>query len=106
MITQVLFFQYFFKNDPHLNAVKYKKLVEILKNNDYTTETLLHYLHHQKYYKLIGIDLSGQTNTSIPPQINLIGKLEEDDATTMFSIAEKQQKTIPNFYLDSLIVKE
>ena len=48
----------------------------------------------------------GKQIQSIPPQINLIGKLEEDDAATMFSIAEKQQKTIPNFYLDSLIVKE
>ena len=56
--------------------------------------------------KLIGIDLSRQTNTSIPQQINFVGKLEEDDGATMFSIAEKQQKTILNFSLDSLIVTE
>ena len=30
------------------------------KNNDYTTVNLLDYLYHQKYYKLIGIDLSRQ----------------------------------------------
>ena len=56
--------------------------------------------------KLIGIDLSRQTNTSIPQQINFVGKLEEDDGATMFFIAEKQQKTILNFSLDSLIVTE
>ena len=36
------------------------------RNDDYTTGNLLDYLHHKKYYKLIGIDLSIQTNTSIP----------------------------------------
>ena len=40
-------------------------------------------------YKLIGIDLSKQTNTTIPQQINFIGKLEEDNAATMFFIAKK-----------------
>ena len=30
--------------------------------------------------------------------------LDEDDGKTMFFIAEKQQKTILNFSLDSLIV--
>ena len=36
----------------------YEKLVEMSSNNHYTTGNLLDYLHHQKYYKLIGIDLS------------------------------------------------
>ena len=26
------------------------------RNNDYTTENVLDYLYHQKYYKHIGID--------------------------------------------------
>ena len=30
------------------------------KNDEYTTENSLDYLYHQKYYKLIGIDLSRQ----------------------------------------------
>ena len=68
------------------------------RNNDYTTGNLLDYLLQRKYYKLIGIDLSRQTNTSIPQQINLIGKLEYDGPTTFF-IAEKNQKTILNFSL-------
>ena len=50
--------------------------------------------------KLIGIDLLRQTN-----KINFTGKLgEDDDGATMFFIVEKEQKTILNFSLDSLIV--
>ena len=41
-----------------------------------------------------------------PQQINFTGKLEESDGATEFFIAEKQQKTILNFSLDSLIVTE
>ena len=62
------------------------------RNNEYTTGNLLDHLYHQNYYELIGIDLSRQTNTSIPQQINSVLKLEEDDGATMFFIAEKQQK--------------
>ena len=36
-----------------------------------------------KYCKLIGIDLSGQTNISIPQQIYFVGKLEENDGATI-----------------------
>ena len=60
------------------------------RNNDYTTENLLEFLYHQNRYKLINIDLSRQTNTSISQQINFEEKLEEDDGATMFFIAEKQ----------------
>ena len=66
------------------------------RNDDYTTGNLLEYLYHQKCYWLIGIDLSRQTNTSIPRQINFVEKLEDDDAK-MFFIAEMQQKTILSF---------
>ena len=37
----------------------YEKLVKMSRNNDYITRNLLDY-----YYKLIGIDLSRQTNTT------------------------------------------
>ena len=36
----------------------YEKLVEMSRNDDYTTGKLLDYLYHQNYYKLICIDLS------------------------------------------------
>ena len=42
---------------------------------------------------------------SVPQQINFTGKLEDDNATMIFT-AQKQQKTILNFSLDSLIVTE
>ena len=76
------------------------------RNDDYTTRTLLDYSYHENYYKLIGIDLSRQTNTSIPYQINFTGKLKEDDGVKMFFVPEKQQKTILKFSLDSLSVTE
>ena len=75
-------------------------------NYDYTTGNVLDYLYHQNYYKLIGIDLSRQKNTSIQQRINFVGNLEEDDRATMFFVSEKQQKTILNIFLDSLIVTE
>ena len=31
----------------------YEKLVEMSRNNNYTTGSLLNYLYHHKYYKLI-----------------------------------------------------
>ena len=62
-------------------------------------------MYDQGYYILIGIDLSKQRNTNIPQQINFTRKLE-DDGSIMFFIAEKQQKAILIFSLDSLIVTE
>ena len=85
----------------------YKNLVEISRNNDYTTRNLLDYLYHRKFYKRIGIGLSRQTNTSIPhQQTNFTGKLEEDDGAAMFFIAEKQPKIILKFSLNLLIVTD
>ena len=84
----------------------YEKLVEMSRNDNYTIGYLLDFSYHQYHYKLIGIDLSRHTNTNIPQQINFVGKLEEDDGTEIFFIAEKQQKTVLNISLDSLIVTE
>ena len=87
----------------------YQKLIEMSKNitlqmSNCTTGNLLDYLYHQKCYKLIGTDLSRQTNRSTSQQINFVGKLEVDDDLIMIFISEKQQKTILNFFLDLLIV--
>ena len=62
------------------------------------------YLYHKKYYKLIGIDLSRQTNTNTPQQINFIEKLEENDGATMFFIAEKQQKTFLKYITELFVL--
>ena len=53
-------------------------------------------MYHQKHYTLTGIDLSRQTNTTIPQQINFTAKL--DDGVTIFFITEKQQKLFKTFF--------
>ena len=88
------------------NHEAHVKPVEMSRNNDYTTGNLLDYSYHQNCYKLIGIDLSRQTNTAIPQQIYFTIKLEEDDSEIMFFMTEKQQKTILNFSLDLLTLTE
>ena len=67
------------------------KLVQISRNDDFTTGNLSDYLYHQKYYKLIGIDLSRQINISIPQQINFTGKLEEGNGPKMFSLKSSKK---------------
>ena len=73
----------------------YEKLAKVARNDDFTTGNLLDYSCYQNYYKLGGIDLSRETNAGILQQINVIGKIGE---------AEKQQKTILNLSLGSLII--
>ena len=92
--------------------------MEILRNKDYTTRNLLDFSYHQNYHKLIGTDLTRQTNTTVPQKVNFQEKLEENDGATIFSIAEKpqkkknkkkqqqQKKTIPSFCSDSFNVTE
>ena len=80
----------------------HEKLTQISKNDDYTTGNLLDYLYNQKHYKIIGIDLSKQTNTSIPRQVNFVGISEDDDDATTFFVSEKNYSNF--FYL--LIVTE
>ena len=82
----------FFNQPVRKKKEAYETLIEMSKNEDYTAGNLLDFSYHQNYYKLIGIDLLGQTDSNIPQQINFAGKLEEVDGTTMFYIAEKQQK--------------
>ena len=55
----------------------YKKIIEISKNSDYTTDNLLDYEYFSKHFKLIAMDLSKQIeleNPDIKQQINFIGK--------------------------------
>ena len=59
---------------------------------DYRTGSLLDWLYHQHHYKLIGVDLSRQTNSSIPQKINFVGKLEEYDGATMFLLLKRSRK--------------
>ena len=96
----------FFDQPVKDNQETYEKLIEISRNDDYATGDLLDYLYRQKYYKLIVMDLSKQTNMNVLQQINFVGKLEEGEVQTMFFIDEKHQKTILNFSLDLFIDTE
>ena len=76
-----------------------EKIIDISRNNEYTTGNLLDYEYFKKHYKLIAIDLSKQQvlqeNEDLIQQINLIGKLEE--AANVFIIIEKKENTILEF---------
>ena len=77
----------------------YEKIIDISKNNEYTTGNLLDYDYFKKHYKLIAIDLSKQQvlqeNEDLIQQINFIGRLEE--AANVFIIIEKKENTILEF---------
>ena len=77
----------------------YEKIIDISRNNEYTTGNLLDYDYFKKYYKLIAIDLSKQQalqeNEDLIQQINFIGRLKE--AANVFIIIEKKEHTILEF---------
>ena len=74
----------------------YEQIIEMSKNNDYTTGNLLYYKYFKDHYQLIAIDLSKQIeleNPDLKQQINFIGRLEENNATMLFIIQKKQETT-------------
>ena len=74
----------------------YEKIIEISKNNNYTTGNLLDYEYFSKHYKLIAIDLSKQIkleNPNLKQQINFIGKIEDDGAIMHFIIEKSEEIT-------------
>ena len=77
----------------------YEKIIDISRNNKYTTGNLLDYDYFKKYYKLIAIDLSKQQvlqeNEDLIQQINFIGRLTE--AANVFIIIGKKENTILEF---------
>ena len=81
---------------------EYEKLNQMSIKDGYRTENLLDFLYHQNYYKLIGIDLSRQTNTIIPQQTSFTGKLigRRLWCDNVFLFLKRK------FSLDSLIVTE
>ena len=84
----------------------YEQIIEMGRNNDYTTGNLLDYEYFSKHYKLIAIDLSKQIeleNPDLKQQINFIGRLEDDKAA-MFFIIEKSEETIFTFSLNDAII--
>ena len=82
----------------------YEKIIEMSRNNDYTTGNLLDFGYFKENYKLIAIDLSKQTKLKDPQQINFIGKLDKDNGATMFFIIEKSEETTFNFSQNSATI--
>ena len=91
IIDQLAFFDLPIKTEEEA----YEKIIDISRNNEYTTGNLLDYDYSKKYYKLIAIDLSKQQvlqeNEDLIQQINFIGKLEE--TANVFIIIEKKENT-------------
>ena len=81
----------------------YEAIIEISKNNEYTTGNLLDYEYFSKHCKLIAIELRKQIkleNPDLKQQISFIGRLTED-ATTFF-ITEKKEETTFVFSQNSI----
>ena len=80
----------------------YKQIIEMGRNNDYTTSNLLDYEYFSKHYKLIAIDLSKQIeleNPDLKQQNNFIGRnLKEMKEQQCFSFLKSQKKQRLNFH--------
>ena len=74
----------------------YEAIIEMSRNNDYANGNLLDYEYFSKHYKLIATDLSKRVELKHPdlkPQINFIGRPEENNATIFFIIEKKEEGT-------------
>ena len=82
----------------------YEKIIEMSRNNDYTTGNLLDFAYFKENYRLIAIDLSKQTKLKDPQQISFIGKLLNRHGATVFFIIEKSEETTFNFSQNSVTI--
>ena len=67
----------------------YEQIVEMSRNNDYTTYNLLDYEYFSKHCKLIAIDLFKQIelkSSDLKQQINFVGRLDKHNARMFFII--------------------
>ena len=85
----------------------FKQIIDMGRNNDYTTGKFLDYDYFSKHYKLIAIDLSKQIeleNPDLKQQINFIGRLERNEGATLFFITEKSEETTFEFSQNAVTV--
>ena len=74
----------------------YEQIIEMNKNNYYTTGNLLDYEYFKDHYQLIAIDFSKQIELKIfdlKQQISFIGRIEENNGTLFFIIEKKEKNT-------------
>ena len=72
----------------------YEAVIELSKNNDYTTGNLLDYEYFKDHYQLIAIDLSKKIeleNPDLKQQINYVGRLEEIMQQCSLSLRKKKK---------------
>ena len=102
LIDGKLFFEIPVKNKEEA----YEAIVEVTKNNSYTTSNLLDYEYFEDHYRLTPIDLSKKIeleNLDLKQEINFIGRLEENNVT-MFFITEKKEETTFDFSQNSVTI--
>ena len=95
----------FFENPVKNKEEAHEAILEMSKNNDYTTDNLLDHEYFKDHYKLVAIDLSKQIeleNPDLKQEINFIGRLEENNAAVFF-ITEKKEETIFDFSQNSVV---
>ena len=88
------------KNDEETS----EQIIEMGRNNNYTTGSLLDYEYFSKHYKLIAIDLSKQIELEkfdLKQQINFIGRPKRIEEARMFFIIEKSEETTFEFPLNA-----
>ena len=83
----------FFDLPVKIEEEAYEKTIEKSNNNDYTTGNLLDFAYFKENCRLIAIDLSKQTKSKAPQQINFISKLLNRNGTTVIFIIEKSEET-------------
>ena len=89
----------FFENPIEVKEEAYERVIEMGKNNDYTTGNLLDYEYFPKHYKSIALDLSEQIeleNPELKQQIDFIGRLDKNKRQCSLSL-KNQTKQFLNF---------
>ena len=76
----------------------YEKIIDMSNNNDYITGNLLDFAYFKKNYKLIAIDLSKQTKSKDPQQVNFIGNFENQDMEQQCFLLQKNQKKLLSLF--------
>ena len=85
----------------------YERIIEMGRNDDYTTGNLLDYEYFPRHCRIIEIDLSKRIeldNSDLKQQINFIGRLKRDEGETMFFIIEKSEETTFEFLQNAATV--
>ena len=85
----------------------YEQIIEMSRNNDYTTGNLLKHEDFSEHCKLIAIYLSKQIeleNLGLKQQTNFIGRREREESATMFFIIEKKEETTFDILQNSVTV--